>query len=309
MAEVESTNGPASTVAAATSTSPAMPATTVTQPAQGTQDAMLQIPKSAFKAVNGDWHKGVENLNAYQQAMASGAIQPELGAFIRDNGLEPSTVMEFLRNAIAQPEAPASVPQSGGETLGQFTPEAVAQIVGKALDEKMSAREQAAAQRQMLTQARQTEANFTNSVLKETKFVTDTGERSPFADEAEGIWSRVLATEMQNDVPAYITGDQRAKEVRRIFDLPASQEALSRAKERFVSRMRDFSNHLVSQFAQGQTNIPGASLSSGAGGAQPPIDLANMTPQQAASLSDKDRRELAINGYRRQMAARGMAPR
>lgn len=219
-----------------------------------------------WSGVMGDAHK-------YQRAQEQGVFDDGVSDFValaRQNNMTPQALFEHITSAepppaTTPPAQPGYVPPSPAAAP---PPDLSQQPL--TLEKFNQIREEDANQAALGETDRQLGEEFKDvaDTLRAFKFnITDDGRPGDSIGElAQGVFNKALSQTMREDVPDWLTGDERQKRLDHISSTPSTPSQRQRAKSLFEAWWKDLANDNIARFAEGQESVPGGSLEGGAGG-------------------------------------------
>ena len=244
---------PAVDPAAAPAAAPPAPAATPQA------EEMIQVQRSQFAPWNGDTHEAARRAGYYDEGVQSGLY--ELNDLCKQFEMTPRQLIEALNPPPEAAPAPAGEfppPPPGAPGL---TIEAVESLMERR-DAARTMRERQERDTQDRLSAWDIEKAAIGQALKDKFNVTAEHPRYRYYNAMLG--SEIQAT-LEASLPPHLSEEARSE----MLNSPAGKQVIADAVESFVSSTKDMNLQAVTDFANGQSNVPGAALDgSGAGGGQ-----------------------------------------
>ena len=245
----------------------------------GDSDEFIRIPKASLAAYNGDWHAVAAEAKMLRQ------FQDETGIPFNEFAQQ---WLSFDPNAAAgdppAPEVPGEPAPPADPQQAPLTEARMREILAEQAKNQQEAATKAqsqaeeARQKQAAYQARQQHAG---DILKAAGFGPNekTGQSPDEARYLGSVYQGMLDTAMLADVPAYRRDDNEY--IGTYLDRAAPSPAqTAKAAETFKAFLANLGNTAVASFATGQSETPGQTLGTGAGGRKAPPDLTSMSPDE-----------------------------
>ena len=239
----------------------------------------ITVPTADIDArYEGRWSGVMGDAHKYQQGHDQGLFEPGVAEFAKlakDNNITSQQMYDYI-TTVEQPPQPTPPAQPGHlqptPAPGAPPPDPSQQPLTLADFNKI--RDEDANQAAISETNRQLGEEFKDvaDTLRGFKFnIADDGRPGDsIAEVAEGVFNKALNRIMREDVPDWLTGDERKKRLDDLSKIPSTSSQRQRAKAIFEGQWRDLANDNVARFAKGQESVPGGSLEGGAGGPPQP---------------------------------------
>lgn len=251
------------------------------------QGRYIQVPADQLSEFGGRFGEALSAARQYRRATDEGLF--ELAQVMTEQGYDIRQTIQHLRSqgaSASQAQAAAQQAQPG-EGDGSQPP---ASLTAEQIEAILDKREQAAEERRQKAQA---ESSRVEARQREDaaifKTLNDLGFKAPAAGQKDPRFRMALASmdaflyeEKMADFQDYAAWSDSLRKLKldQHMSAAATPEQVERAKLAFTAALKDSGNEAIAAFAQGQQQIPSASLAGGPGGSAPAKSMSQLTPKE-----------------------------